>query len=82
MQTHRIAKVEWLDIASYYGWKDKDETNDYESVSCVSCGILTKVKRGHLGLAQTVSETEKRAEMLVIPRKVVTRIEIISRFRK
>lgn len=81
MKTRKIVKVEWSDIAAYHGWKDKGETNKYEPLDCVSCGILVKVKRGNIGLVQSLSETEQTGEAIVIPRKVIKKMETVATFR-
>ena len=83
MKTHKVLKVEWTDPANYGGWKHRRETKDFEPCSCLSVGILTKTKRGSIGLIQSLDLQEgKCAETMVIPRKAITKTEVISTFKK
>jgi hypothetical protein len=82
MKTHKIVRVDWIDPANYGGWKHRSQTREFEPSECISIGILTKVKRGNIGLMQSIDDTEKCAETMVIPRKAIKRIEVLSTFKR
>jgi len=81
MKKYKVLRVEWTDIAAYSTWRDKDEQQKCDSLLCTSCGIETRVKKGNLGLMQSISETNDRSGTLVIPRGNIKKIEVLSTFR-
>ena len=81
MRTYKIARVTWNDISSHRGWTDIENTKDYSPLSCVSVGALVKVKRGNIGLVQSIAKNRDVAETIVIPKKVVVDIEVLGKFK-
>jgi len=81
MKTHKILRVDWVDSANYSGWKHRSQTKEFEPSSCITCGILTKVEKGSIGLTQSISDCDMCAEVMVIPRKVIKNIEVLSTFK-
>ena len=66
----------------YDGWSKAEKVREFDATPCVSSGILVKVKRGHVGITHSIDDQGKCAETMVIPRKAITKMEIISTFRK
>lgn len=81
MKTRKIVKVEWDDTASHRGWHDINKAKDFDPLPCVSCGILVKVKKGNIGIAQSLAECEDIGETLVISRKSIQKITVLDTFR-
>ena len=82
MKTHKIVKVDWVDSCNYRGWRDIDRAKESEPASCISCGILVKVKRGSIGVTHSMNDEDGIADTMVIPRKVIQKIEVVATFRK
>jgi len=80
MRTYKIVKVDWVDSCNWRGWRDKKEAIGFTPSTCVSGGILTKTKRGSIGVAHSISE-ESIGDTVVIPRKCIKGIEILTTFR-
>jgi len=59
-----------------------DKIKEYEPSKCISCGILVKVKKGSIGVTHSISDAEEVAEIMIIPRKAIQKIEVISTFKK
>ena len=82
MKTHKIVKVEWLDSCNYRGWRDIKGAKEFEPSVCMSCGILVKAKKGCIGVTHSINDTDDIADTMVIPRKVIQKMEVVSTFRK
>ena len=81
IKTHKIVKVEWTDPANYSGWSKVTEAEDWDSMPCISSGILVKVKKGHIGITHSMDTQGKVAETMVIPRSAIRKIETIATFK-
>lgn len=80
MRTYKIARVTWDDISCYHGWRDIENTKDCDPLQCVSVGTLVEVKKGNVGLMQSVSGNDNGSEITVIPKRVIRRMKIIDKF--
>jgi len=81
MKTHKVVKVDWIDSTNYRGWRDADNFKDAEPSHCTSCGILVKVKRGNIGVSHSTSDSADIADTIVISRKAIKKIEVLTTFR-
>ena len=83
MRTHKIVKVEWEDSTNSPGWRDYNKRKDTEPSTCYSAGILVRTKRGSIGVAHSICpESKDIADTIIIPRKVIKKIEVLSTFRR
>ena len=82
MKTHKIVKVEWIDSSNYRGWRDIEKAKENEPSSCTSCGILVKVKKGSIGVTHSMNDVDDIADTMVIPKKAIQKMEVVSTFRK
>lgn len=73
-------KVEWEDSTSYRGWRD--DAKELGPAKCMSCGVLVRVKKGCIGVTHSITDTEEFGGIMIIPRKAIRKMEIISTFRK
>jgi hypothetical protein len=80
MKTHKIVKVEWIDSAAYTGWTKHEKAREYFPEDCISCGILVKTRKGSIGVTHSIGPRDVDSVM-VIPRKVVKKIEVIGKVR-
>lgn len=81
MKTHKIVKVEWNDSCNYRGWRDMNTTKEFRPSTCMSCGILVKTKRGCIGVTHSIDSENEVADTMVIPRKVIQKMEVVSTFK-
>ena len=81
MKVYKIVKVEWDDSCAYRGWRDAKDREDNKPVGCMSCGILVKTKKGSIGVAHSVAPDEDIGDTIVIPRSVIKKMEVLSKFR-
>jgi len=82
MKTHKIVKVDWEDSCNYRGWRDREEAKEFTPSSCTSCGILIKTKKGSIGVTHSINDQADPADTMIIPRKVIKKIEVLSTFRR
>lgn len=82
MRTHKVVKVEWDDSMSYRGWRDR--TDKLKGAACMSCGILVKAEKGYIGITHSIGATsnDEIGDTMVISKKVITKFEVISTFKR
>ena len=82
MRTYKIVKVEWVDSTASPRWRDIRAREKDAPATCYSAGILVKTKRGSMGVAHSICPEEAdAADTIIIPRKVVKKIEVLSTFK-
>ena len=80
MKTHKIVKVDWLDTASYNGWTKREKVKEFDLYEAISCGILVKTAKGTIGVTHSISKQDVD-NVMVIPKKVVKKIEVLGRIK-
>ena len=81
MKTYKIVRVDWIDSMSHSGWYDGKQRENDGCASCISYGIHVKTKRGTYGVTHSVADDGELSSTIVIPRKAIKKIEIISKFK-
>lgn len=73
MRTREIVEVTWHDTTHWKGWRRADEGEPSTS-ECRSVGYVVRRNRAIVALAQSWSEENNIADVLVIPRPMVRSI--------
>jgi len=82
MRTYKIVKVEWEDTCNYRGWHDRKSRKAFEALPCVSAGILVNVRTGCVGVTHSVTKGDDVGETIIIARKVIKSITVLSTFKR
>jgi len=81
MKTYKIVKVDWVDSANWYGWRDNKYRETNSPSKCMSCGILIKTKKGSIGVTHSIESEGDTADTMVIPRCAIRKIEVLSKVK-
>jgi len=78
---HQIVLVKWEDSANWRGWRNKEQLKDIKPTICYSSGILIKRTKQCIAVSHSVGDGDT-GDTMVIPRKCVKDIKIISTFEE
>ena len=75
----KVVLVEWSDSYFENGWRKKGDFR-LASSKCISTGILLNKTRDDVTLVSSHSDEDTYGDAITIPRKVISKLEIIKEF--